>query len=74
MSDTDTQIPPTTTQPTSAQPTGMQPTSARAVLSTRDFELIREAVMFYMTEHRGQPEADKFVHLYHRLGSAIPRR
>lgn len=47
-----------------------EPTRARAVLSTQDFKLVREAVLFYMKEHQGQPEAEKFSHLYHRLGSA----
>ena len=50
-----------------------QPASARAVLSTQDFHLVREAVLFYMKSHQGQPEVEKFSHLYHRLGSAISR-
>lgn len=44
---------------------------ARAVLSTDDFKLVRQAVLFYMQSHSDQPEVEKFSHLYHRLGSAV---
>jgi hypothetical protein len=47
-----------------------EPARARAVLSTQDFKLVREAVLFYMKQHQGEPETEKFAHLYHRLGSA----
>lgn len=46
-----------------------EPGRARAVLSTQDFTLIREAVLFYMQTHEGQPKIDRYSHLYHRLGS-----
>ena len=50
-----------------------QPANARALLSTQDFRLVREAVLFYMNTHQDQPEMAKFSHLYHRLGSALDR-
>ena len=50
-----------------------EPTRARAVLSTEDFKLIREAVLFYLKAHEDTPESVKFSHLYHRLGSAAGR-
>jgi hypothetical protein len=50
-----------------------EPTRARAVLSTEDFKLIREAVLHYLTAIQDTPESVKFSHLYHRLGSAAGR-
>ncbi len=50
-----------------------EPTRARAVLSTEDFKLIREAVPHYLRAHEDQPESIKFSNLYHRLGSAARR-
>ncbi len=50
-----------------------EPTRARAVLSTEDFKLIREAVLHYLRAHQDQPESVKFSHLYHRLGTAAGR-
>ncbi len=50
-----------------------EPTRARAVLSTEDFKLIREAVLFYLKAHEDSPESIKFSNLYHRLGSAAGR-
>ncbi|MFM9935539.1 MAG: hypothetical protein ACKVOL_05000 [Novosphingobium sp.] len=50
-----------------------EPTRARAVLSTEDFKLIREAVLHYLKAIEDQPESVKFSHLYHRLGSAMGR-
>jgi hypothetical protein len=49
------------------------PSRARAVLSTEDFRLIREAVLFYLKEIQDKPESVKFSNLYHRLGSAAGR-
>ena len=49
-----------------------EPQRARAVLSTQDFQLVREAVLFYMQAHQGK-EREKFTHLYHRLGSVAER-
>jgi len=50
-----------------------EPARARAVLSTEDFKLIREAVLHYLKVIEDQPESVKFLHLYHRLGSAMGR-
>jgi len=50
-----------------------EPARARAVLSTEDFKLIREAVLHYLKAIEDQPESVKFSHLYHRLGSAMSR-
>jgi hypothetical protein len=59
------------TQSEDTAPTG--PSRARAVLSTEDFKLIREAVLFYLKEIQDKPESVKFSNLYHRLGSAAGR-
>ncbi|MFN3424301.1 MULTISPECIES: hypothetical protein [Novosphingobium] len=50
-----------------------EPARARAVLSTEDFKLIREAVLHYLKVIEDQPESVKFSNLYHRLGSALGR-
>ena len=50
-----------------------EPPRARAVLSTEDFKLLREAVLFSLKEIEDKPESVKFSHLYHRLGSAMGR-
>ena len=50
-----------------------EPTRSRAVLSTEDFTLLREAVQHYLTEIKDKPESVKFSRLYHRLGSAMGR-
>jgi hypothetical protein len=50
-----------------------EPQRARAVLSTEDFKLIREAVLYYLKEIEDSPESVKFSNLYHRLGSALGR-
>ncbi len=50
-----------------------EPTRARAVLSTEDFKLIREAVLHYLKVIEDTPESVKFSNLYHRLGSAAGR-
>jgi glucokinase len=47
---------------------------ARAVFSTEDFSLLREAVAHYMSEIKDQPASIKFAHLYHRLGRVAPSR
>ena len=46
---------------------------ARAVLSTEDFRLIREAVLSHLKQIEDSPESVKFSNLYHRLGSAAGR-
>ncbi len=50
-----------------------EPTRSRAVLSTEDFKLLREAVVHYMKVVEDTPDSIKFSRLYHRLGSAMPR-
>jgi hypothetical protein len=50
-----------------------EPARARAVLSNADFKLLKEAVLFYIKAHEDTPEANQFMHLYHRLGSGAPR-
>jgi hypothetical protein len=50
-----------------------EPKRARAVLSTQDFDLIREAVLFYLQNNVDKEGTAKFSNLYHRLGSAAKR-
>jgi hypothetical protein len=50
-----------------------EPQRARAVLSTEDFKLIREAVLSHLRQIEDSPESIKFSNLYHRLGSALGR-
>ena len=47
-----------------------EPARARAVLSTEDFELLKETVRFYLQHHEDGPDLSKYSNLYHRLGSA----
>ncbi len=47
-----------------------EPAKARAVLSTEDLTLLRQAVLHYLEEIKDTPESVKFARLYHRLGSA----
>ncbi|MEO6093146.1 MAG: hypothetical protein ABIT04_13125 [Novosphingobium sp.] len=53
-----------------SETTTNEPKRARALLSTEDFKLIREAVLFYLKAHEDEPQSVKFSNLYHRLGSA----
>lgn len=50
-----------------------EPQRARAVLSTEDFRLIREAVLSHLKQIEDTPDSVKFSNLYHRLGSAMGR-
>ncbi len=50
-----------------------EPTRSRAIFSNEDFELLREAVLYYLKEHQDSPESVKYSMLYHRLGRALPR-
>ncbi|WP_197411096.1 hypothetical protein [Novosphingobium sp. FSW06-99] len=50
-----------------------EPQRARAVLSTEDFRLIREAVLSHLKQIEDTPDSVKFSNLYHRLGSAAGR-
>ena len=45
-----------------------EPTRARAVLSTEDFKLIREAVLFYLRAHRALPDSPSLVFASMNLG------
>lgn len=49
-------------------PTTTEPTRSRAVFSTEDFQLLKEAVGHYLKEIADKPESVKFSNLYHRLG------
>lgn len=51
-----------------------EPQRARAVFSSEDFSLIREAISHYMTQVQDSPDSIKFAHLYHRLGRVAPSR
>ena len=53
----------TTNEP---QPNG--PERSRAVFSTEDFRLIREAVGTHLQAIKDQPESIKYANLFHRLG------
>ena len=50
-----------------------EPARARAVLSTEDLTLLRQALVHYLEAIKDQPESIKFSRLYHRLGSAMGR-
>ena len=45
-----------------------EPTRSRAVFSTEDFQLLKEAVGDYIKKIQDKPESSKFSNLYHRLG------
>jgi hypothetical protein len=47
-----------------------EPARSRAILSTEDFRLLKEAVRFYLQNNEDSPESSKYSNLYHRLGSA----
>ena len=47
-----------------------EPARARAVLSTEDLTLLRQALVHYLEVIQDKPESVKFARLYHRLGSA----
>jgi len=51
-----------------------EPQRSRAVFSTEDFMLIREAVAHYLNEVKDRPESIKYANLYHRLGRLAPNR
>jgi hypothetical protein len=51
-----------------------EPARSRAVLSTEDFTLLREAVLHYLKVVEDTPDSIKFSRLYHRLGSAMGSR
>ena len=45
-----------------------EPQRSRAVFSTEDFALLKEAVAHYARVIQDKPESSKFTNLYHRLG------
>ena len=45
-----------------------EPTRSRAVFSTEDFRLLKQAVSHYVREIQDDPESAKYSNLYHRLG------
>lgn len=45
----------------------------RAIFSTEDFGLLRDAVAFYVRQLGDDPKSSKYVSLHHRLGRALPR-
>jgi hypothetical protein len=45
-----------------------EPQRSRAVFSTEDFRLLREAVGTHIQKVRDTPDSVKFSNLYHRLG------
>lgn len=45
-----------------------EPARARAVFSTEDFSLLKEAVADYTRRIADDPRSAKFSNLYHRLG------
>lgn len=45
-----------------------EPQRARAVFSTEDFRLLRNAVAHYTREIADLPESSKYANLLHRLG------
>lgn len=45
-----------------------EPQRSRAVFSTEDFRLIKEALATHIRTIADDPQSAKFSHLYHRLG------
>ncbi|HWU94222.1 MAG TPA: hypothetical protein VN029_01415 [Sphingomonas sp.] len=45
-----------------------EPQRSRAVFSTEDFRLIRDAVASHLEKVKDAPESVKYANLYHRLG------
>lgn len=45
-----------------------EPQRSRAVFSTEDFRLLREAVGAHLQAVKDKPDSVKFSNLYHRLG------
>jgi hypothetical protein len=45
-----------------------EPQRSRAVFSTEDFDLMKEAVGAYIQKIADEPRSAKFSNLYHRLG------
>jgi hypothetical protein len=45
-----------------------EPAKARPIFSSEDFDLLKQAVHFYLQQHADAPESVKYSSLYHRLG------
>ena len=45
-----------------------EPQRSRAVFSTEDFGLMKEAIGDYIKKIADEPRSSKFSNLYHRLG------
>ena len=45
-----------------------EPTRSRAVFSSEDFGLLKDAVAHYLRAVQDKPESVKYANLYHRLG------
>ncbi|MEO5866938.1 MAG: hypothetical protein ABIS14_11300 [Sphingomonas sp.] len=45
-----------------------EPPRSRAVFSTEDFGLMKEAIGDYIKKIADEPRSSKFTNLYHRLG------
>ncbi len=45
-----------------------EPSRSRAVFSTEDFKLMKDAVAHYMQKIADEPISVKYSNLYHRLG------
>lgn len=45
-----------------------EPQRSRAVFSTEDFALMKEAIAEHLKRVADDPRSIKFAHLYHRLG------
>lgn len=45
-----------------------EPPRSRAVFSTEDFSLLKEAIGAYVRNIADDPRSSKFSNLYHRLG------
>ncbi|MDJ0278997.1 hypothetical protein QLH51_19635 [Sphingomonas sp. 2R-10] len=45
-----------------------EPPRSRAVFSTEDFGLLKEAVGAYVRQIADDPRSSKFSNLYHRIG------
>ena len=45
-----------------------EPVKARAVFSTEDFRLLKQAVQYYLQNNLDSPDSIKYSSLFHRLG------
>lgn len=57
-----------TTVPETMDKPKTEPARSRAVFSTEDFSLMKEAVADYIRKIQDDPRSSKFANLYHRIG------